>query len=703
MKLFRLHKFNKREDINAILFLEYYIEKKSKLKIHFEAIRERKSNTPDYYIPETQTLIEIKEIHDVESNKQSAQWGKIISKLQKAVNNNPKIDKVKGLYLVNTPPIFKFPTENKRFEEAAEDILEAILNGQESISVFSREFEIKKVSNEGSAVVFGSHGPGGSFDAAQTIHENIHQKLRTANTQLGYKPPKKIVKKRILLLVNKYLLMWRIDEVFRALSYAYDELLTYQNIDEIWLQIENKEGKFTHELLLTRQFIEQYDSKKLIDNLINASLLQKWFSSLEKISEEHKNKLFLALRTFFKTKKPYQVFNNESVRVEMTRLGEWLIEKERFDDAIWFIEKFIDDPDPEEPEKYTGDPKFNYHQQIIEGEDSSIIATVRGHLAWTIQKLAARRNYILKAFEYTKRLLRYKNLYIKLQALIPLIEIAARRQWVEEQSPKTYQEFRKVVFGLLRNYSNYPAIAKWLTHVFYYFKDLNTKEALEVIDRLKESDESASLFIYFAIFRERHYKNPDGSDKKGFRPEPLREKLKDMIASNDEKYANLQGSIAWNFWKLPQEQPEEFEAVKPYIDLFLKQSYRKNYYDDIERIIEDWIERKPEVCIGWFEILLKRVAAYIGESKERARDTWISPEKMITYIAGYDSKKLLPLVEILVDLWKKGSFVGSPKEIFENYKKISEPRLKRQVKKQFLVWYSAMKRMNPKIEVVNWD
>lgn len=693
---------DKKEDSSCIAFLNNYLGSKYPV-IHLEAISEAENRRPDYYIREPKLLVEIKEIHDKAENARSAQWGKIVNKLQKAVDNNSKINNVRGLYLINTPPVFKTPTENSRFISASNEVIDAVLMGQQSVKVFNYEFEIKKVSNEGGAVVFGSTGQGGWFDAAQTIHENIHEKLKTANSQLGYNLPRQTVKRRILLLVNRYLLMWRIDEVFKALSYAYTELLDYKSIDEIWLQIESRDGKYVHELLLTREFLEQYDSNKLLDNSNNASLLQKWFSPLEKISDEHKNKLFIALKTFLKIKKPYQVFSDESVRIEITRLGEWLIEQEKFDDAIWFIDKFIDDPDPEEPEEYKGDPKFNYHQEIVDGGNPNIVATVRGHLAWAIQKLAVRKDYILKAFKYTKRLLVYKNLYIKLQALIPLIEIAARRQWVEEQNSRTYHDFRTVVFNLLQNYSKYPAIANSLTHIFYYFKDLSTNEAVEVVNRLKSSDESAPLFIYFAIFRERHYKNPDGTDKKGFNPKPLQSKLIEIITSEDQKYINLQGSIAWNFWKLLQEQPEEFSIIKPYIDLFLKRTYRKNYYDDIERIIEDWIEREPEICIAWFEELIKKVGDYVGDSEQKARETWISPEKMIDYIATNKQDRLISVVEILVKLWIKGAFIGSPREIFESYKRISDAVLKKQIKSRFRNLHKTMKKMNPKIEAVDWD
>src|SRR5258708_816255 len=105
----------------------------------------------------------------------------------------------------------------------------------------------------------------------------------------------------------------------------------------------------------------------------------------------------------------------------------------------------------------------NYAQRIESNEDINTITTVLGHLAWVIQKLALRKNYITKAFEFTQKLLKHPNLYVKLQALTPLVEIAARRQWIQEYDSehKTsyYKEFRETVFKFLEEYSQYKAIA----------------------------------------------------------------------------------------------------------------------------------------------------------------------------------------------------------------------------------------------------
>ena len=275
---------------------------------------------------------------------------------------------------------------------------------------------------------------------------------------------------------------------------------------------------------------------------------------------------------------------------------------------------------------------------------------------------------------------------------------------MEEQNPKTYQEFRTVVFDLLRNYSKYPAIAKWLTHVFYYFKDLDTNEALAVVDNLKDSDESAPLFIYFAIFRKKHYKNPDGTDKKEFKPEPLKRRLEKIITSKRKKYVNLQGSIAWNFWKLLNENPDEFGNLKDWVDLFVRQPYHKRIHGSLFRIVEDQIEKWPDVCIVWFETLLRNVNKETN-TKEKARDFWLTTKtgKVLREIAKHKPEKLEILVKKLVRLWKLGSFVGSPKEILETYKVVRDLETKKRIKKQFKLWYGEMKEINQKLEPVSWE
>lgn len=701
MNITKKHSFNKAEDVSIIPFLEFYY--KSIKEVSFVAISEDGEKRPDYFISVDDCLVEVKEIHDKESNQKHAQWGKIASKLQKSVDNNELISKVKGTFLVNTPELFKTPTEQKAFESASNQVLQAVIDNKKEVKVFGVNFEINKVSNQESVVVFGSHGSGGSIDPANIVYQNIKDKIATANQQLGNHPRDIQPKKRILLLVNKYYFpLWNWD-LFKAISRVYKELLTYANIDEIWYQFETKDKGFVHKLLYRKTLFEQFEASNFKDyNSDDLELFANWFSAMSEMGEEEKNKLLVALKHFLTNKKPYQIFRNSQTREEMVRLGLWLAEKESFNDAIWIIEQFITDNDPPLPKDYKDDEKFNYHKQVLNNEDVNIITTVLGHLAWVIQKLAVRKNYIVKALEFTRMLLNHPNLYVKLQAIIPLIEIAVRRQWLEEYDKENnteyYKEFREVSFNLLDEYSQYKAIANSLTHVFYYFKDISTEETIKVLDKLKDAREAAALFVYFGIFRERHFKN-----KVPFDPKPLRESFISIIKDKQEKYEDLRGSIAWNFWRILAETPDEFDTLKPYVDLFFSLSYNKRYYSSLERIIEEWIERKPEICISWFTTSIEKLLDYVGNNETTARNTWIEPEKALQFIASNNPSMLIEVVEKLVELWKLGAFVGSPREIFETYKLVQDTNTKNKIRDQFKLWYDEMKTINQKLEDVSWE
>lgn len=712
MKVIRLHKKPKAEDKYIYPFLSFYC-KGQKRDLQYKAIPEQsKYKTPDYYVPTIGDLIEVKEVHDAKDRQRSAQWGKIVNNLRKQIKNNKKLKKISGLYSIATPSVFKFPTDKVKIKDASDKLLQAIIDKKNEITFHNVTFRLEKVSDKDNGVYFSAMGLGGSFDPAQTIDENIKDKLATANKQLGFKIKGKKISKKIVLLTNHYhLLHWDWD-LYKAVSYSYKQLLTYDNIDEIWFQNPNKDGTYSHKLLYTKQFLSGYHNKKIRVDQENAFLFSNWFSALEKMGDEHKEKLFIALKSFLTKKRPHVWFkDNISAREEMVRLGVWLIVKKRFDDATWLIEKFIDDPSPEDPNKYTGDPDFNYHRQIIEGKDPHIITTVLGHLSWTVQKLAARRKeenkkYTIQSLGYTKSLIDHKNYYVRLQAIIPLIEIAKRRQWLSGwgRRPRDgeYKEFHNLTFDLVKIIKNKPkciAIAKWLCNVFAYYKDLSTEEAIEVLDALRVTEESAGLFLYYGIYRGEHYKD----QKIEFNGEELEKKLKNLIKSKVNKDQALKSNLAWHFWKLLDENPNEFDKLEKRIPLFLKLPYERKIYGSLLRIIEDWIVNKADVCIPWYKILINNIAKEF-DTKEKARNFWLTTKtgEILVEIAKKKPDELNDIVRKLVKLWELGSFVGSPKEIFESYKAIRDKDSRQKNKYQFKKWYQKMKKLNPKIEKVDW-
>ena len=687
----------------AKFYLLHYFPQINKMK---EIYIECPEPAPDYFLPQLKIAVEIKEVHDREEIEKIAATNRNVKRLQEGLDILLQEEEfLKGIYFLEYPWGLKIEKGKER--EVAQMILNAIKNNQQ-------EFDIKDVgvfkimqkseNKETRIILAFSMGPRVWINSSLTLHQNIAPHIAKANNQLS------LIKanKKILLLVNKF--GEEISKFIEALSYSYRDLLEYKNIDEIWLQIKDETNQFYHTLLYKRDFLNSFNkcNLKLIDK-DEISLYEKWFYPLSKLGDEYKEKLFITLKQFLKDKKPYEVFCNEFLREQIVELGIWLAKNKKFNDTIWIIDKFIDDPNPEEPEKYTGDPKFNYHQQIANGEDVLVITTVLGRLAWIVQELAICKEYISKALDYTRKLLIHKNFYVKLQAIVPLIKISARRQWLEGwgKRPRTgqYKKFHDLVFNLLdfvKEHPNCKAIGRRLCYVFTYYKDLSTEEAEQVVDTLKITDEAAGLFVYFGIFRQRHCKDQPIE----YNGEILQEKLKEMIKNKKNEFLQLRTSIAWYLWKILNKNPDEFEAVKPYIDLILEQSYERNIYSYIERIIKDWIKDKPNICIRWYKQMLFKFSEFVEKTEkfQLKDDLWLHHnEEIVEIIAENNSKKLLEIIRKLVSIWEKGIYIGSLKRLFESYKFVPIESIRIEIKKKFQKLYYSLKKRHSKIETVNWD
>jgi len=483
----------------------------------------------------------------------------------------------------------------------------------------------------------------------------------------------------ILVIVNKYI-FGKTSEIISALS-RVDELWKCENFDRIYF--EESPGHFV--LVFSDELRYAWNSNGFsVDNAFIAPF-QLWIFYLCKNDPVRTFSMVNKILTD-QEEEPHKLFPDSFARQEIIQLGNWFIEQKRYEDAVWLIDRFIEDPDPGEPRRYRGVSELNYHERISKGEDPNIITTVLGYLAWVVQKLSLHKEHITRALAYTKKLLSHRNLYVKHQAVVPLIEIAARRQWLDGYGKRPYQgsyrEFHEAVFDLVelvKDHPDYKTIAKWLCHVFRHYKDLTTEEAQRVLDSLKTTDESAILFVYFGIFRQRHFKDQDIP----FNIDEIRKELLDIITTKREKYRSLQARIVWLFWKILKENLNEFDTLKPYIDLFLKQPYRKNVYQNIELIVKDAIEHRPNVCIQWFELLLDQACSFIAAKKQKNihGDLWlVSTEKTMMEMAKHRPDKSVPLMEKLVYLWKEGVYIRSPKRLFETYKLVSEEGLKAEIK-----------------------
>jgi hypothetical protein len=166
------------------------------------------------------------------------------------------------------------------------------------------------------------------------------------------------------------------------------------------------------------------------------------------------------------------------------RVGDLVAEGD-IDLGLWAIERLVADHDPP-LENYPDDPtgKWNSHQQVLNHQDNMGITTVRGSLAWVLQKLvvksAGEHTDVLVA--HAERLGRDPNAYVRMQAAVPLIELSIRRRCVGQNgeplyTPEQRARIRSLVMDMLRENAGLPRVLDWLAHAVVPLRDLSEEEA----------------------------------------------------------------------------------------------------------------------------------------------------------------------------------------------------------------------------------
>ncbi|MCC7570311.1 hypothetical protein KO465_03115 [Candidatus Micrarchaeota archaeon] len=676
----------------------------------------------DYFVLSSGLLIEATKLIDNKDLARHAKWSINVNKLQDLIKEHDKFTEIKGLYSISTPEDFglkasqlKNPTLlNTKIQNTVNSILHAVLSNSKSVSVFGSKLKIQKVSNKEDGIYFSTMGKVRSINIAQIFHDNLKDKFEKANTQLNIDQINDVpVDKRILLITNEYQLLAYDWDLFEGLSYSYEELINnYQNIDEIWFQVEDNKGQFHHKIMYKRSLFLQFQDMNFTKmGEDDYRIFAKWFAALEKLDEDKKNSLIDALKIILEEKEPHDIFPDPGTRVEMVRYGRWLAENEKRDDAIWLVDQFMKDPNPMDPPT---EDEENYgnelHQEIKEAEkaDMHSIQTVKGHLAWTVQLLALKKDeYLVKSYERTQCVLRNtQHLYLILQWIFPLIEIANRRFWLQELSEKLYEDFRILSFELLKKYSAYPDIARSLVRIFHYYRNLTTKEVKVVLDSLFDADDFEALLVYFALYRDKHFKDEKYPESvKNYDPTYALEKLEEVVLSNNPDLIDLRSGVAWNIWKILSEDTDEFDRLSCWIDKFITTEYNSHLFHNFERIIEDYLDKRPDKCLEWFIKIVEAASQSIKGTPEPGREIWLSTHtgEILKKLAQEQPEQMVSVTENLYNLWLMNAYVGSINEIFSSYKHIKNKQLRANIKKHFRKLYEEMKEINPKLQEVTWD
>ncbi len=331
---------------------------------------------------------------------------------------------------------------------------------------------------------------------------------------------------------------------------------------------------------------------------------------------------------------------NRHSREQIVQFAEKLSENRLYDEALYIIKVFINDSDPI-LDNYPDDPKgdFNYHRKIIEGDDNPTISTVRGYCAWALQKFCIRygRDYIPTILPLVEQLTKDPNYYVRMQACIPLLELVKNRHTVLSDNNK--ERFlsmevagciENMAFDMLKDKENHKlkAVMKHLAMVFTYMRTLDEKQAMLVLKTFRDTgfesvmDEAAPLYIFFAEFRSKSFKDWPWGDITKFDDKPFKALLEDLLKNGSPEIKSV---LSWQFNRLPDEisktpkeksqiTVDEAIALAVFYLKILTSKYEQRVFNNIYRFIEDYIDSHFEECFVLWTKCLERERPFLTEA-----------------------------------------------------------------------------------------
>jgi hypothetical protein len=277
-------------------------------------------------------------------------------------------------------------------------------------------------------------------------------------------------------------------------------------------------------------------------------------------------------------KKIEERITQSQAREAIVDFAEALAKNKKIKEAMRIVGIFINDSDPCTPQKIDSkDPegKYDKHQQIINGEGTNTITTVRGKCAWALNNCItlAGREYLEKIIDLTEKLTNDKNYYIQEQSCVTLSRLAGVRFSItpenkeelffnqdKEKALKMAKKIEKIAFGLLGKFLSLDqkprnVLINQLLRVFNYLKYINQKSVEKLLNSVlkcndKVISEAVPLFIYFAEFRHRAYHDWKWSlpglfdDLEDFDNKKFKDTLIETIKRGNPK---INVNFAWHF------------------------------------------------------------------------------------------------------------------------------------------------------------
>lgn len=446
--------------------------------------------------------------------------------------------------------------------------------------------------------------------------------------------------------------------------------------------------------------------KKLSDNeqILLCSSLPRGGASIQE-NEEILTKIYSGfLDPFLKS------LNDDIMKIEgkitrhqsreaIVEFANVLAKHKKIPEAMRIVRIFVKDSDPSTPAKVDPrDPegKYDEHKRIEQGEDTHAITTVRGQCAWVLMECAILqgREYIGEIIDLTEKLTQDRNYYIQLMSCYPLSQLARNRLAVmpdnrerlffnkdTKKALEMAKRVEKIGLKLLRKFSALDqkprdVLMKVLLQVFGHIRGLNEDNARILLETILQCDEeviseAAPLFIYFAEFRQKSFKDWKWKmrglydDLESFNNKPFQELLINILKRGNNK---INSSFVRHFCTLVEkslpEKPsmndvgkynEAFEISNRYLNILVK-NYDHQTFENIYSFIQENISDQFEECYKlWQECLEKErsvVRRMVKEAKVNEVYWWpfnYNHEILIIVKQKDGDERFLDSLEFLLD------------------------------------------------------
>jgi hypothetical protein len=368
-------------------------------------------------------------------------------------------------------------------------------------------------------------------------------------------------------------------------------------------------------------------------------------------------------------------------------------------EAMWIAEYLVNDPDPNIEDRS--------NQEILKGEESLGIVTVRGSLAWLINNILARLDttYYPRCINLLEKLATDKVVYVRLQATYPLAGLAQNIRAEKDREGKEWgftkedkERTMKLIFSMLEANRQYPRVMEGLTNVFEKLRFISEEQAMYVLRSfLYEKGETfypdyvthniAPVLIFFAEFRNVH--TPE------FKNAAFQELLRKVIVSAPSR---LKTTLVWHFWKTIENDPKTYPCLKSYIPLFFQGDFQEEPLGQYEFLIEKILPQSPADAVEFFKLEIEYLKRALARQLER--DDWTiwfhHPEDIIDAVAQEDPNSLPEILTVLRNISLKRGYVGDLSKIFSSYKKAS-PELQDQLSQEIVPMYESLRFHNPNL------